>query len=116
MNKDRMLTLIDMLENHDEYFPEVKFDINDWVNPCGTAACALGSAALYKPFMDEGLEMYGAEPKYKSMTGYSAGSYFFDISINDSHYMFDPFEYPFDEHITPQMVADRAKEVMERYS
>lgn len=92
-----------MLDNHKKLFPEVKFDIETWMaegescsiesGTCGTAACALGSAALYGPFNKEGLKINGGSPHFKGFKGFDAGQNFFGISYPESEYLFDPQQY-----------------------
>lgn len=52
----RLRTLASLMFHHKTAFKEkdLKFNINFW--HCGTAACALGSAACYHEFNKEGLK------------------------------------------------------------
>jgi len=88
MNVARLKKLIYLLENHDTLFPNTKFNMNFWGDEitenytCATAACALGSAALYPPFMKKGLKLRGtdtwtSEILYKDFKDRSAGAAFF---------------------------------------
>lgn len=85
--------------------------------PCGTAACALGYAAMDPQFFEEGLRLKYREADeilkiYNPRTdgtiypwmaypyfyhtgdsGYEAAIEFFGISHNQAHYLFDPEEY-----------------------
>jgi hypothetical protein len=69
---------------------------------CGTTACALGFAAISGLFKAEGLKYefcdvstFGKdrlllEPSFYGHTGFNAGAYLFDITMDDSRYLFDP--------------------------
>ncbi len=100
MNKSRLLKLRDMLERHHELFPQTEFDMlcwarDSWQSPtnCKTAACALGSAALYPPFKKMGLTLYDDVPMFKDSTGIDAGAEFFGITRHESEFLFDDNEY-----------------------
>lgn len=106
MNMLRLALLRHMLL---EELPVENFNMKTWLemgsNGCGTAACALGSAAVYSPFMALGLgthESFGdsgilipAVQEKHLLRGYLAGAKFFDISLFQSEKLFDPHEYPF---------------------
>ncbi len=143
-----------VMDNHDTLFKTVEFDIGSWCESehpsllpkeararnhgsskifkaekipaaCGTAACALGSAALYAPFMKKGLRLTNLQngaPIYKDTEGFEAGEEFFGITGVESYYLFDPRSYE-DEHedtgdildVTPAMVSARVQELIEKY-
>lgn len=134
MNIKRMKMLEHMLRN--EIPEEVSiFDMRDWVqtpqssvdwagieskasrkplllpdrdHTCGTAACAFGSAAFYKPFVEQGLHISECgEPSYGLFIGLYAAMAFFDISERQAELLFLPGQYPSNKNITPEMVADR---------
>lgn len=104
----RLNELAFMLENHDKIFGAevteltarnangvVKFDICQWTGKhgCGTAACALGSAALYKPFIKAGLKIIKSVPTFKDNDEWEAGAAFFKITFQESIFLFDPYAY-----------------------
>lgn len=112
----RLRQLKYMMENHNKIFTTVKFNLNLWFmapkrelcgtdNRCKSAACVLGSAALYDPFIAEGLKLsspreslqsYGkmiAEPVYKSWTGSIAGAEFFGLTYSEAVWLFMPDNY-----------------------
>lgn len=103
-----------MMQHHDELFPKVAFTIDSWrqernshfscsltrsqekkAKKCGTAACALGSAAAYTPFRRMGLKLNKkAVPSFKRQTGLKAGAALFGISVEDAEFLFMPNSYP----------------------
>jgi len=104
MNVARLKKLIYLLENHDELLPKTKFRMSNWAcgqnekHTCATTACALGSAAVYPPFMRAGLKLVGQTADdscvaYKQDQGYTAGAAFLSISFSESHKLFSPDEY-----------------------
>jgi len=104
MNIKRLKMLRHMLRWHWLYFPRVKFNIETWNSTqtcyvgdkgfCKSAGCALGSAALWKPFNKQGLKLNDIRlPQYQGESDYHAGMYFFDISYPQSTYLFDPQKY-----------------------
>lgn len=111
----RLVRLAKMLENWTEERERlecpVRFDMNDWY--CGTAACALGSAALHPYFNRHGLALRGwsAAPTYKSYAGYGAASQFFGIPRAQACWLFDPGEYT-QKRILPRHVAKRVREII----
>lgn len=143
----RLEMLKDMLENHKKIFPTVAFNMESWLdvqsvtdlvlsffgkskkekNLCGTAACALGSAAIYAPFNAMGLKLAEDEsgffatgtltPSYMGEDGVDAGSKFFGITEEEATDLFIPEEYEKNCHyITPRDVAKRVQKVISTYS
>lgn len=147
---ERLEMLQDMLERHDEIFgKDVKFDIRMWFTDddnvrkdCGTAACALGSAACYPPFMTMGLNIQDWQGKkpgeedfsarhsdvcYDGEEGCSAGAEFFGITRQESEWLFNPDEYltkdgynytdqALPRFVKPKVVAHRVGVLIEYYS
>jgi hypothetical protein len=126
----RLKRLKRMLDNHDKLFTKTKFNINGWcltkVNKkgevCNTAACALGSACLYKPFMKEGLKLDGNNlPTYKRHEEFDAGAKFFGITDSESNYLFSPSAYNSSylekpiKNVKPKHVALRVQELIKQY-
>jgi hypothetical protein len=68
---------------------------------CKTAGCMFGSAALHKPFIDEGLYLQPREfsyslpyvPMFQGHEGFEAAKSFFDLKGNDAEFLFDPGTY-----------------------
>lgn len=85
------------------------FDIHSW--QCGTAACALGSAAMLPEFNKSGLKIEGA-PTFKGHDEYRAGEKFFGITYDQSLFLFNPLCYE-SLHPTPKTVAKRVREILE---
>lgn len=97
-----------MLENHDKIFgkessrkKKIRFDMRHWYreqHSCGTIACALGSAALYPPFIKAGLKIrklklemgggWAGNVMYKGYQGDWAGAKFFGISQDEAEDLF----------------------------
>lgn len=131
----RLKKLKHMLEHHDEIFKpqKVKFDMDVWCEEredrklkCYTAACALGSAACYPPFKRAGLKLrHGFDIVFNESYGTAAGAHFFEISENESTYLFMPDRYTnagdldMEESesnpITPQRVAARVQTLIDDY-
>lgn len=128
ITKGRIKEQIKLLKELEKKFPKLKFDMGDFgshsadhppaeKNYCGTVACQLGTAALHKPFRDQGLiglwdiessyaEKYNPrtkkveqDTKYsdgelritffgKHMDQYEIGAKFFGISHKLSEFMF----------------------------
>lgn len=82
-------------------------------HPCGTSACAAGLACLHLPFQLQGLELEGSVPTFEGLTGYAAVGRFFGLAYYESRWLFDPSHYSGRE-ITPQMVADRVRELLDQ--
>jgi hypothetical protein len=117
---NRLAELYYMLKNHDKIFAprHITFDLNDWATMktvkhggrphCQTAACALGSAGFYEPFMKKGLKTtkwasimgestyrVSVETRSGSCIGFSAGSRFFKITQEESEFLFHPTRYSY---------------------
>lgn len=116
MNK--LETLHDMLVNHNKYFKDVDFNMGVFIvkRSCGTAACALGSAAIYPPFMEQGLTAtlggFVGDVEYEEWEDFTAGQMFFNITYREAEWLFDPKLYLDQygdefEDITPEIVATR---------
>lgn len=118
MNFKRLKQLKHMMENHDTIFAskgreqqrdgknkkvKLKFSIHHW--HCGTSACALGSAALYPPFVRQGLKLNAnrtfpvlvGEDNQSGWCGYEAGSVFFDLTEDESYFLFHPGVYSIED-------------------
>lgn len=164
MNKklrlERLTELEYMLLNHKKIFKSrgVSFDLGNWAQKisdlveaklfnkqigkapqektiCGSAACALGSAALYDPFIKQGLKLVansidaiekeGAEipeyeyelefiPTYRGFKQEQAGAKFFGITDEESSNIFMPWNYT-QSNPTPKDVAKRVKSLINQY-
>lgn len=135
MNVERLTMLRDLLLNLPEKLPElVAFDMGLWTyqidrdieeildpvhwlreGECGTACCALGSAALYPPFQAAGLRLDNGDVRYRNRAGIDAAVEFFDISKDFAESLFYPRSYrnSFDPNpITPEEVAERISKVL----
>lgn len=131
----RLKQLKYMLDNHSKLFTNVKFSIGQWCDmekpknfpldtsikkiprSCGTAACALGSAALYAPLRKQGLKItawrYGSVT-YRGEEDWDAGAKFFGISMNESHELFNPCRY-YNPKVSPKHVAERVGYLISKY-
>ena len=89
MNKIEKLThLITILEK----IPAKDFNIDTW--RCGTQGCALGWAACDPKFNEQGLDLTNWQvPLYDESLGIEAGSEFFEITLEESEFLFDPEMY-----------------------
>lgn len=141
----RLKELHRMLWNHSKIFKTTEFKMDTWgigknikkvkkrlwEDKPILPSCALGSAALHKPFVGEGLRMgllrhhqriiEGQCTIFPSINGsefgdeYTAGAEFFGIPVVESTYLFNPAYYDSPSlKITPRMVAKRVKEILEK--
>lgn len=154
----RLKELEFMLLNHKKIFKEKKitFDMWEWGTKqydlkttkkiigkkkvpikelCGSAACALGSAAIYPPFIKQGLHLKEDEisvkinydrkvpeleyyfsfvPSYKRETHKYAGAKFFGITDNEADNLFMTINYE-ESIITTKDVAERVKKLIKKY-
>lgn len=90
MNKERLKTLADFLENLVENGN--KFDMGTWFreNECGTTACALGWATKIPEFKDAGL---GVDPvcswiEYEGLYNANAAMAFFGLDGSETRSLF----------------------------
>lgn len=75
---------------------------------CDTVACAAGYAALDQTFIEQGLHLNANRtPQYEDHIGFDALIEFFDITSDQSSYLFSASSY-FSDH-NPQLVIDRIK-------
>lgn len=113
MNVERLTHLITVLERVER--DELDFDMTVFyrVSPCGTAACALGYAAVDEEFVSQGLGLETRSttyftPIFHGHLSYFAGSEFFGLSIEQAYFIFDSYYYrPFLRSITPRQVINR---------
>lgn len=127
MNKRRLLKLADLLEADAKNKKGIKFDLGTWgyvkdgTKPvsCGTKACAMGLAALSGAFKRHGLS-YTLDGGFVDISiggihgGFSSGAKLFDISFDESHWLFDPMSYPASARTTgvsgEKLVAKRIRD------
>lgn len=139
MNRERLEMLIALLRDVEKR--QLPFDMERWLGKseplCGTAACALGYAALDPSFRALGLRLEYADigttgvvtsieqfnvlaqnitltiyPVYAGSSGFEAGMAFFDVNDDASSHMFDPAYYVGNEQITPSDVIEHVEEVI----
>lgn len=131
---ERLEILADMLLNHDKIFKrrKVRLDLRGWYskNDCGTAACAIGSAALYKPFIKQGLMLrkdkigdslcgcpvYIPNKEFKELylAGWIAVQQFFGITQIEAEYCFHMECYTFNNAEALE-VARRVTKLINQY-
>lgn len=136
LNVQRMEDFYDLLMNLNSRIPEIEFfdmgifhleeayysntnrviPLYDEEYNCGTAACALGSAALYPPFIKQGLcvdESTGDGVRFEEHLDFRAGAEFFGLQDwwipgsykrGDLEWLFWPDP---DRVLTPQDIAER---------
>ena len=108
MHGDRLLRLARLLREDAANPKGVKFDMGTWGKAgvlrtpgvsCGTAACAMGLAALSGEFAAEGLkakiEGFWRPHVFPTMPGFARSGYWaamdlFDIGYNDAAFLFSP--------------------------
>jgi hypothetical protein len=133
MNTERLLKLADLLEADAENEKGIKFDLGMWgesteqepSQSCGTTACAMGLAAISGVFAHAGLacnwdylgHVNGAPLRTMKITfngrigGVSAGASLFEISHEQSAWLFMPMNYG---HGTPIQGAPGERAVANR--
>lgn len=131
---EKLAGLLSDLEAHraellTPYGERMTFDMGFWVRPanCGTSACAGGWAALYKPFIAEGLHAAKIDLLTTNLCivfgeYYELGalSHFFDLDHAAANYIFMPSYYPDlthslvpqDKGITPEEVVSHIFNVL----
>jgi len=109
MRKDELLKLADLLETDAAKADGIKFDLNYWAKPnkeggpltmdCGTAACALGLAALSGKFpgltIDIDFQVPTFEQDGRTYSGTYAAVAYFQISEREADLLFLPDFYKF---------------------
>ncbi len=87
---------------------------------CKTVGCALGWAATIPEFRAAGLKLHRmgggllsdcATPYYKGAVGFSAATEFFDLSRDQSGYLFDPTAYGPKTVTDIDYVANRIRDI-----
>lgn len=133
----RLTELKKMLDTHQKLFPDISFNMVSWLQrmspfrktckigkkeACGTAACALGSAAIHPPFIRQGLRMRvergdnEGEPYYLGKSGYEAGEKFFGITDEEAQKIFSPEEYcVLGNSISLKDVSERVAGIIKEY-
>ncbi len=120
MRADRLLRLAEFLEA----LPPEAFDYSDvfasddWgVRKCGTTACAMGWATTIPEFKKAGLKRRpcGSSKVCMVKFGDRFGSFeacasFFEISEDDSYYLFDPGDSKLGDKATATQVAAHIRE------
>ncbi len=112
MNRQRLNLLIELLSDYSKRLKNHRFDMRYWFNEdyfaCETTACALGTACMSPLFNQQGLAFSrnftggpapGYEPSYKGKSyGYAAGAAFFELTYDESRFLFDPYGYEVPSH------------------
>lgn len=109
LRRQRLLYLADFLEELPKRSPKTRFNMTEWAyhrgahrpkshNYCGTAACALGHAAMLPRFKRLGLrlqwvksgtdEVWRAFVKFQGRRGHEAGAAFFLLSPEEAGDLF----------------------------
>ena len=132
---NRLLGLHDLMSNFETHKGDLidpfgekvtKLNMGSWIThipDCGTAACALGAAACHPKFIEAGLHLTKVRritsfllvPKFGEYRMYDAGAEFFGITPMESEVLFDQYAYPTRFNITPAKVAERVKELLNKY-
>lgn len=117
MNKRKLNKLATFLRT----VPRKKFNMESWAKTpdvCSTAGCAAGWATVCFKRWKNPLTLVMEKEKYCELycgeaEGFRAAAKFFEISLAEADYLFDPYEYR-EQHtnvlisdITPKLVAKR---------
>lgn len=102
-------------KNNARFFPSRPHRLH----PCGSAACALGAAALHPRFKRQGLKLGGKGgkgyfgepvPTYNGEKGFRAGAEFFGLQYGDAEDLFTEGR----NNRTPKQVAANILRMMKR--
>lgn len=111
-NLELMKTMLEEVRDGKFKIEGMRFDLNHWW--CGTAACAMGFATEYQPFIDKGLHLCSGYPFFEKCSGLSAAEKLFDIDYRTAKYLFHPESYDLEDASNPQKVIDRITELLEQ--
>ena len=125
MNKGRLLKTAEIVERVAKEKPEL-FSMNDWKNEteCGSVCCAVGWAARDKELMEQGLSLESCgenshnvlyhNPQTKIVGwGMQASMYFYQLSLADASYLFNPHHYERSQISDAKYVANRIRKFVE---
>lgn len=93
--------------------PSLELLLHGGTTECGTACCALGSAAV----AFEGLELYGRSVWFNGdgvYYGVDAGAKFFGITMRESDRLFSPNTY-YGEYAVQPVVVARIRQLAKKY-
>lgn len=115
MNREALQRLHDKLVGAGPYeqdgpIPSERLEMHQWVADCGTAACAVGHAAMDPWFQKRGLflECYlwgNYSPKYRDIHGEQAVCEFFELDESTMQYLFMASSYISEEPTTAEVAA-----------
>ena len=118
MNYERLQLVLDIIKP----IPKEKFSMETWWNTHLSCGCAIGHSARDPRMIAEGLSLKNTRPRIGitfqgDMTSFQALAIFFDISLEDTEYLFSATDYDEERHlysITPDHVIERIKELIAR--
>lgn len=119
--KERLLRALNVMERVRDH--NLLFNINNWfdndyekdVLDCGSSACFAGWCCRDEVLSKEGLTINFRLPAFGIMVSYEALAVFFDIPLSKTYWIANPFQYPGDIVITPDMVINRIRAVLQGY-
>lgn len=116
MNRERLERLEALLRRIAKRPRKLGFDLRTW--KCGTAACAIGHAAMDPWFQKQGLILTGTSgdiewPAYKRWTEFEAAAAFFGVKDNVAYELFGPAAYEDADLTNPLAVADRIRALLD---
>lgn len=104
----RLLVLAEFLKSE---IVAAEFDMQSWVNECGSPSCAIGYATTIPEFRAAGFKLgkdgFGFEPQYRGWHAFRAVQHFFDLEAEDSWFLFSLDHYQRDP--SPNFVAARIR-------
>lgn len=93
-----------------------RFDLGVWratcsINPCNTAACAVGEATMLPKLIAQGLGYQDGSPFYDGWYGWGATQAFFGLKQDEARSLFFSDSYP--PNSGPTAVATRIRKFLE---
>jgi hypothetical protein len=115
LNRSEKLTILAKHLIEVVCFEKKEFSIKDWIytHDCGTAGCAVGYAMQMPIFNELGFSYHAERPSYNGKRDWEAVQCFFDLTFDQSQYLFYGPQYPNCWDTTAEEVAFRIFEFIE---
>jgi hypothetical protein len=110
---ERLILVLERVQARGQFF-----NMEHWTRNCGSASCAVGWGAVDSVLRRQGLRLesglYGKwkSPVFDGARGFTAASWFFEISEDTAVHLFAPERYQL-EQIRPEHVIERIREILQ---